>query len=315
MNRPEPDSPALSALDARRTIEEVAEQVVGRERELELIVAAVSTGCDVLLEGPPGTSKTTLLRAITKAWGIPLVLVEGSGELTPGRLIGHHDPSRVLQEGFNEDTFEPGPLVRAMELGGFLHFEEFNRAPEDTLNTLLTAIADREINVPRYGTIQAAPTFRVIGSMNPYDNVGTTRLSVSINDRLCRIILDYQDEVSEREVVVLRTGTRAEDELGQRIAADATALTRMTRRHDQVRQGSSVRGAIDLARLASHLCAVREIESAEEDRYREAIREAMGVALTGRLLIDEATDATPQRVLREIWESYFILDPAAAQPG
>jgi MoxR-like ATPase len=76
-----------------------------------------------------------------------------------------------------------------------------------------------------------------------------------------------------------------------------------------------VRGAIDLARLASHLCAVREIESADEDRYREAVGEAMAVALTGRLLIDEATDATPQQVLREIWESYFILDPAAAQPG
>jgi MoxR-like ATPase len=180
---------------------------------------------------------------------------------------------------------------------------------------LLTAIADREINVPRYGTVQAAPTFRVIGSMNPYDNVGTTRLSVSINDRLCRIVLDYQDEASEREVVLLRTGTGPEEELGLKIATDATALTRMTRRHDQVRQGSSVRGAIDLARLAAHLCTVREIADPRDERYREAVRDAMDVALTGRLLIDEATDATPQRILREIWESYFILDPAAAQPG
>lgn len=306
---------ASAAISVRRTIDEVSRHVVGRERELELIVASISSGCDLLLEGPPGTSKTTLLRAITEAWGIPFLLVEGSGELTPGRLIGHHDPSRVLEEGFTADTFEPGPLVRAMQLGGFLHFEELNRAPEDTLNTLLTAIADREINVPRFGTVVALPTFRVIGSMNPYDNVGTTRLSVSITDRLCRLVLGYQDEAAEREVVALRAGAETGSELEAQIVADATALTRLTRRHDQIRQGSSVRGAIDLRRLAGRLCSVREIEDSADERYRETVREAMMVALAGRLLLDESTGASSQQVLQEIWESYFVLDPAVAEPG
>jgi MoxR-like ATPase len=34
--------------------------------------------------------------------------------------------------------------------------------------------------------VVAAPTFRVVASMNPYDNVGTTRLSTSVHDRICR---------------------------------------------------------------------------------------------------------------------------------
>ena len=83
-----------------------------------------------------------------------------------------------------------------MHEGGFLYIEEFNRAPEDTLNTLLTAMADRAIAVPRVGTIKAKPTFRVIASMNPYDNVGTTRLSTSVHDRLNRLAIDYQDAPS-----------------------------------------------------------------------------------------------------------------------
>jgi MoxR-like ATPase len=296
-------------------MQEVTAEVVGREQELELVLAAVASGRDLLLEGPPGTSKTTLLRAITRAWGIPLVLVEGNAELTPGRLIGHHDPSRVLHEGFTADAFEPGPLVRAMQEGGFLHFEEFNRAPEDTLNALLTAIADREITIPRYGTVQAAPTFRVVGSMNPYDNVGTTRLSVSIKDRLCRLVLGYQDEAAEREVVALRTGTEAGRALPERLVVDATALTRRTRRHEHVRQGSSVRGAIDLHLLAERLCTMRGIEDADDERYRPTVFDAMLVALSGRLLLDESVDTSAEGVLREIWESYFILDPATAQPG
>ncbi len=303
-----------SSQDLTTTIARVREEVVGRSAELELILVAVATGRDLLLEGPPGTSKTTLLRAITRAWGIPLVFVEGNAELTPGRLLGHHDPARVLQEGFSADTFVDGPLVQAMRTGGFLHFEEFNRAPEDTLNALLTAIADREITLPRVGTVHALPTFRVVGSMNPFDNVGTTRLSTSIKDRLARLTIGYQDEAAERDVVSLRTDA-PDTEQQRAIIADAVAVTRMTRTHEHVRQGSSVRGAIDLALMLAQLCRVRGITSRADEGYAEAAFDVMVVALSGRLLLDEASGTTPELVLRDIWERYFVLKPAAAEPG
>jgi MoxR-like ATPase len=293
----------------------IAREVVGREPELELILAAVVTGRDLVLEGPPGTSKTTILRAITGAWGIPLVLVEGNAELTPGRLIGHHDPARVLQEGYTPDTFVPGPLVRAMQDGGFLHVEELNRAPEDTLNALLTAIADRELAVPRVGTIRAMPTFRVVGSMNPFDNVGTTRLSTSMRDRLCRMPIGYQDAAAERAIVALRATATSGAASPAYVVGDAVAVTRMTRRHESVRQGSSVRGAIDLALLTTELCAVRGIVEADDERYAPTVLDAMRLALSGRVLVDEAADVDVATVLREIWEQHFVLDPAAARPG
>lgn len=84
----------------RRVRARVARHLVGRERELDLLLAAVAAGRDVLLEGPPGTSKSTLLRAITTEWGIPLLFVEGNADLTPTRLVGHHNPARVLREDY-----------------------------------------------------------------------------------------------------------------------------------------------------------------------------------------------------------------------
>ncbi|MGO1629398.1 MULTISPECIES: AAA family ATPase [unclassified Microbacterium] len=293
--------------------ERIAAHLVGRERELELTLAAVAAGRDIVLEGPPGTSKTTILQAITGEWGIPLVFVEGNADLTPAKLVGHHNPARVLREDYSADNFVEGPLVEAMRTGGFLYIEEFNRAPEDTLNTLLTAMADRSIAVPRVGTIAALPTFRVVASMNPYDNVGTTRLSTSMHDRLNRLEISYQDEQAEHGIVALRTG--AEGEFGERLIADAVAVARATRRHPDVRQGSSVRGAIDCTMIALELAGLRGIAGADAEEYPELVHDAMIVSLSGRIHVDEAAETTPERVLREIWEDRFILEPRAAAPG
>lgn len=309
------ESSGADAPDLADTLARVSADVVGRHADLELLLAAVASGRDIVLEGPPGTSKTTMLRAVTRAWGIRLLFVEGNAELTPGRLLGHHDPARVLQEGYTPETFTPGPLVQAMQEGGFLHFEELNRAPEDTLNTLLTAIADREVTIPRVGTIRAAPTFRLIGSMNPYDSVGTIRLSVSIRDRLCLLTVDYQSENEELEIVRRRTEVAEDDVLGARLAADAVAVTRKTRTHEAVRQGSSVRGAIDLRLLAGRLLEIRGSDGTDEAAYRSLFLEAMLVALSGRLVPDEASAATARTVLRQIWEDHFVLNPAAVDPG
>lgn len=302
-----------SADTLRHNRERIASRIVGRERELELTLAAVAAGRDIVLEGPPGTSKTTMLGAITREWGIPLLFVEGNADLTPAKLVGHHNPARVLKEDYSAENFVPGPLIEAMQQGGFLYIEEFNRAPEDTLNTLLTAMADRSIAVPRVGRIEALPTFRVIASMNPYDNVGTTRLSTSVHDRLNRLAIDYQDADAEERIVALRTS--ASGPLGDRLIGDAVAVTRATRTHEDVRQGSSVRGAIDTTLVALRLAELRGIAAADAEEYPELVYDAMIVALSGRIHLDEAAETTPERVLREIWEDRFILEPHRAAPG
>ena len=114
---------ALSAPEDAETLREnrarIAGRLVGRERELELTLAAVAAGRDIVLEGPPGTSKTTILRAITEEWGIPLLFVEGNADLTPAKLVGHHNPARVLREDYSPENFVPGPLLEAMQQGGY----------------------------------------------------------------------------------------------------------------------------------------------------------------------------------------------------
>ena len=167
-------------VNSRLVVDQLVSEVVGRRRESELVVAALSADRHVLLEGPPGTGKSTLLRGVANAIGLGFEFVEGTAELTPARLIGHFDPALVLAEGYSPDIFVDGPLVRALRQGSLLYVEEINRVPEETLNALVTVMSEREVHVPRLGRVAAEPGFRLVAAMNPFDAVGTARIAGAV---------------------------------------------------------------------------------------------------------------------------------------
>ena len=254
--------------------------------------AALASGAHILLEGPPGTGKSTLLRQVAASRHAEFVLVEGSAELTPARLIGSFDPALVLEQGYRPENFSDGPLVRAMRDGGLLYVEELNRVPEETINVLLTVMSEGEINVPRLGRVPADESFRLVAAMNPYDSVGTSRLSMALYDRTCRIAVGYQDAEHERQIVQL-SAARAKPAL----IAEAVELTRATREHPDLRSGASVRGAIDYARLIPELAEVRAVPA---DDWQAGLDAAL-TTLSGRVRRHESCQRSADQIIEEIF--------------
>ena len=272
--------------------------VVGRQRELELVLAALAADRHVLLEGPPGTGKSTLLRAVAEGLGIGFEFVEGNAELPPARLVGHFDPARVLNEGYDPDVFVDGPLVTAMRDGALLYVEEINRIPEETLNVLITVMSEGELHVPRLGRIAASRGFRLVAAMNPFDAVGTARISGAVYDRVCRVAMSYQT-ADDEQAIVQRNIDGAP--LTHEWISQAVELVRRTRQHPDLRVGSSVRGAVDFAKVAVSLANLRGVTV---DDATVGLDAAL-VALSGRVRLREGSSRTTEEVIEEMWRDIF----------
>lgn len=283
---------------SRQLLDQLCAQVVGRRRELELVLAALDADRHVLLEGPPGTGKSTVLRAVAGGLGIGFEFVEGNAELTPARLVGHFDPARVMTQGYDPEVFVDGPLVTALRDGSLLYVEEINRIPEETLNVLITVMSEGEIHVPRLGRVTATSGFRLVAAMNPFDAVGTARISAAVYDRVCRVSMGYQISAEEKEIVE-RKMTRGNFDA---VWIDGVVeVVRRTRTHPDLRVGSSVRGAVDTVLVAQSLAELRGQVASQPSVSLDAAL----VALSGRVRVREGCNRTSEDIVTQIWQDVF----------
>jgi MoxR-like ATPase len=268
-----------------------SEAVVGRQIEIKSILTAMDAGKHILLEGPPGTSKSTLLRTIARQAGIPFFIVEGNIDLTPSKLVGYFNPAKVMADNYQPKYFEKGPLTRAMEEGGLLYIEEFNRMPADVSNVLISPMEEAEISIPRYGTVKAVRPFTVIAAQNPYDDVGTVRVSRAFMDRICLIKMNYQSEEEERDIVRVRTGSDDAE-----LVKLAVKMVRETRDHPDIKLGASIRAGIDLVDLFTGLQKFAD----QPDHH---LLTAAWMAMSNKIWLNEMAPKSADEIIEDLWHS------------
>jgi len=268
--------------------------IVGRDGELEKALAAISSGKHLMIEGPVGVGKTILAVAVARHLGRPIFRVDGDERYTEQKLSGWFDPPIVLERGYISEAFIPGPLTSAMREGGVLFMNEMNRMPEGVQNILLPAMDEGIIEVPKIGTVQAKVGFVVIGTQNPREFVATTALSEALSDRFELLLLDYQSEDEEGEIV-----RRNLPNMSGELIARATWIARRTRTHTNIRRGASVRAAMSIARLAPTLSA----------EVFDGVRKASHMALPTRIEMREESKKTTDEVIDEIVNECFALPP------
>ena len=138
----------------------------------------------------------------------PFVLVEGNAELTPARLIGHFDPALVLTKGYVRRHLRRRPPAGGdARRAGCSTSRSSTGSPRRRSTCSSRRCRRGRSPCPGSGTSVAAAGFALVAAMNPFDAVGTARVSGALYDRTCRISMGYQSAEAEQQIV--RTGSAA----------------------------------------------------------------------------------------------------------
>ncbi|MFN8580552.1 MAG: MoxR family ATPase [Gemmatimonadaceae bacterium] len=179
------------ATRARDVIAQLERVVLGQRAAIRQSLLALMTRGHVLLEGPPGTAKTLLVRALSQALGLQFRRIQFTPDLMPSDITGVN-----LLGANGQFTFRPGPLFSDLVLG-----DEINRAPAKTQAAMLESMQERSVTVD--GTsYPLSASFTVFATQNPIEFEGTYPLPEAELDRfVMKVVLGYPDAPAERGVL------------------------------------------------------------------------------------------------------------------
>ncbi|MDE0937160.1 MAG: MoxR family ATPase [Mariniblastus sp.] len=296
-------------------IERLGKTLIDLESVLEQVLIATIAQGHVLLEGVPGTAKTTLCRTLAAAMGLDFSRIQFTPDLMPSDVTG----TRILDQSKSQFVLQRGPIFCQLLLA-----DELNRAPARTQSALLEAMQEAQVTIEGE-TLMLPKPFIVLATQNPVEQEGVYRLPEAQLDRfLFRVNVGYPDRKSE--IVLMELQERAVDPPGQLCDANmilrfqsavsqvfgkpemkeyVVDLIRTTREHHDILLGASPRAGIYLLRAArSHA-----LLHGQEFFSHENVQAVVHAILEHRLIVRpeaELSGRTAAEIVTEIVQSVPI---------
>lgn len=307
-------SKVIAAIDfaaGKEISENIARVMIGKNKQVELILVALLAEGHVLLEDVPGVGKTLLAKALAKSIGGEFKRVQFTPDLLPSDITGFNIYNK--QSGHFE--FQSGPVMANVLLA-----DEINRTIPRTQASLLESMEEKQVTVDGM-TMQLPEPFFVIATQNPIEMEGTFPLPEAQLDRfMMRVDLGYPSEEEEEMILERFQQANPLNELGAVITPEQVVLLQQTRRQIKVsslvRQyiirivtatrnskllsfGVSPRGSLQLMAAAQALAALRGREYVLPDD----VKYLAGTVLSHRLILkaeEQIRGSKPEDILVEI---------------
>ncbi len=144
---------------------------------LEMAIAGLLEGENLLLSGPKATGKNLLAENLAYLFGRPVYNISFHVNTDSSTLIG----TDTFED--NQVKLRKGPVYQCARYGGFGILDEINMAKNDAVSVLHATLDYRRvIDVPGYDKIDLHPATRFIGTMN-YGYAGTKELNEALVSR------------------------------------------------------------------------------------------------------------------------------------
>lgn len=321
-----PDADAGPVLDVARFHDSITRTlgklIVGNRDLIELMFIALLSEGHILIEGVPGTAKTTIAKAVARATNCQFNRIQGAVDLQPADLIG----VRIYDTATRTFSLRRGPIFT-----NILVADEINRINPKSQSAFIEAMSEQQATIDGE-TCRIDKPFLVIATQNPYDLQGTFPLIEAQRDRfmfgLSTTHLSPDDELN----LVRRAsgGTLNWDAFSRSVPVDFSKDTLLglirtvntiriedpvlayirdiviaTRKNGNIELGASSRASIAFVRGARARAAIARRSYVLPDD----VKKLAAVILCHRIILTreaEVENLQPEDVVKEILESIEV---------
>ncbi len=272
----------------------VSKVIVGKDKQIELLLVSLLVGGHVLLEDVPGTGKTKTAKALAQSLDLDFKRVQFTIDLLPSDLTGINFFDREA----NSFVFRKGPVFTNILLA-----DEINRATARTQSSLLECMEEKQVTVDGETRKLDLP-FLVIATQNPVESQGTFPLPEAQLDRFLMMIrMDYpthdesiailkrfatDDPLDTLSPVTTKDEIFAMQQKAKNIFVSdllydyAARIVEATRESSEIAVGASPRALLAFVSAAKALAFVRGRNNCIPDDFRELAVPVLAHRLTIR---------------------------------
>jgi MoxR-like ATPase len=187
---------------------EVGRVVVGQERLVDRLLAALLCNQHVLIEGVPGLAKTLTVTTLARTIHATFHRIQFTPDLLPADVVG----TLIYNPKTGEFSTRQGPVFANIILA-----DEINRAPAKVQSALLEAMQERQVSIGEH-TFPLDDPFMVLATQNPIEQEGTYPLPEAQMDRfMFKVTVDYPQRDDELKIL-RRMATSAPDRSVRQVA-------------------------------------------------------------------------------------------------
>lgn len=294
--------------------------IVGQERMIDLLIAALLADGHVLIEGVPGVAKTLTAKLLARTVSAGFSRIQFTPDLMPSDILG----TSIFNPKTTTFEFKKGPIFSNLIL-----IDEINRAPAKTQSALFEVMEERQVTADGTQYEMTAP-FLVFATQNPLEHEGTYRLPEAQLDRfLFKVEVDYPALEEEEAILAGHHAGRDADHLdvvesvlsGEQVTAFQAIVRNVhleaplmryiaqivlnTRDHSALYLGASPRASLALMNGAKAIAAMR----ARDFITPEDVQEVSYPVLRHRILLtpeQEMEGRRPDDVIKRILEQVEV---------
>jgi MoxR-like ATPase len=294
--------------------DEIRKIIVGQDKVISLLLAAILADGHVLIEGVPGIAKTLIAKLIAKTISAGFSRIQFTPDLMPSDILG----TSVFNMKNSNFEFNRGPIFSNIIL-----IDEINRAPAKTQSALFEVMEERQVTIDGKSYKMEFP-FAVFATQNPIEHEGTYKLPEAQLDRfLFKVEMDYPSLDEELKILLdlhkrkdvndiniidpvfskkllqkLREQVRSVH-IDEKVASYIAQIVNNTRNNNDLYLGGSPRASISIMIAAKSFAAMNGRNFVTPDDIREAVIPA----LRHRILLTpekEMEGKTPDEIIKLI---------------